>query len=86
MSKITLIKSDRLVIRGNEVNNEFGFNDLPENFHALQWESDINKGEIEWTDKRNEKVTSEDEINEKLGINLTQFVNLAFVAPEIITE
>lgn len=86
MSKITLIKSDRFVKRGDQINSEFGFDDLPENFHALQWDSDINKGEIEWTDKRNEKVTSEDEINEKLGINLTQFVNLAFVEPEIIAE
>ena len=44
---------------------------ITRNYHALQWDSDINKGEIEWTDKRNEKVLSEDEINDKLGINLT---------------
>ena len=36
MSKITLIKSDRFVKRDDQINSEFGFNDLPENFHTLQ--------------------------------------------------
>ena len=53
--QLTIVKQDNIVVVDNQVQTfDLSGYDLLENFWALQWQEKI--GEIEYTDKNNEKI------------------------------
>jgi len=70
--KITIIKDDQAVYENGVAIMGIDLSDLPEDFHALQW--DGNTGHIEWktVTTPNQSVSTESEIDSVLGIPLTQ--------------
>ena len=67
---ITIIKDDQAVYQDGIVVDGIDLSDLPDDFHALQWNGEV--GEIEWknTTTPNQQVSTEEEIDKALGVGL----------------
>jgi hypothetical protein len=67
--KITIIKDDQAVYEDGVAVAGISLADLPNDFHALQWNG--SSGEIEWEKTPNQLVSSENEIESAIGVSLT---------------
>ena len=67
---ITIIKDDQAVYEDGVMVDGINLSDLPDDFHALQWDGKV--GEIEWktTTTPNQQVSTEEEIDKALGVGL----------------
>ena len=67
--KITIIKDDQAVYEDGDAVLGVDLSDLPDDFHALQWDGKV--GEIEWkTPTPNQQVSTEEQIDRALGVGL----------------
>ena len=68
---ITIIKDDQAVYEDEVAVDGIDLSDLPDDFHALQWDGKV--GEIEWktVTTPNQEISSEDEIESALGVSFT---------------
>lgn len=73
--KLTICKPDNRLYLDNGRNFDKNLDSFPQNFHALQFDTETGAGEIEWTDKNNETVSSEKKVNTALGCNLSDLID-----------
>lgn len=68
---ITIIKDDQAVYQDGVVVDGINLSDLPDDFHALQWNGKV--GHIEWKTitTPNQEVSTESEIDSALGVTLS---------------
>ena len=67
---ITIIKDDQAVYQDGVMVDGINLSDLPDDFHALQW--DGKEGHIEWKTSTtpNQQVSTEEQIDKALGVGL----------------